>query len=71
MLEKIAQILRDYKENQELVITEGTEFEALELDSLDFVELIMKMEDEFSVSIDDEAEIKTVGELMKIIQSAA
>ena len=70
MLEKIAQILKDYKDNQELAITEQTTFAELELDSLDTVELVMNIEEEFSVTIEMSQDIKSVGDLMKIISAA-
>jgi acyl carrier protein len=70
MLEKIAEILKDYKGDQELVITEQTTFVELELDSLDTVELVMSIEEEFSVTIEMSEDIKSVGDLMKIISAA-
>jgi len=69
MLEKITQILRDYKDDQELEITEQASFAELGLDSLDTVELIMSIEDEFSVVIEVNEGIKTVGDLIRIIES--
>ena len=70
MLEKITKILRDYKGNDELAITEQTTFAELEFDSLDTVELIMNIEEEFSVTIEMSEDIKSVGDLMKIIGAA-
>ena len=70
MLEKIAQILKDYKDDRELVVTEKTTFAELELDSLDTVELVMNIEEEFSVAIEMSEDIKSVGDLMKIIGAA-
>ena len=70
MLEKITKILREYKGNDDLAVTEQTTFAELELDSLDTVELIMNIEEEFSVSIEMNENIKSVGDLMKIISAA-
>ena len=70
MLEKITKILRDYKGNDELTITEQTTFAELEFDSLDTVELIMNIEEEFSITIEMSEDIKSVGDLMKIIGAA-
>ena len=53
------------------MITESTTFEELEFDSLDIVELVMNIEEEFSVTIEMEASIKSVGDLMKVIESAS
>lgn len=68
MLEKIAKILREYKENDDLVITEDMTFEALELDSLDTAELIMNIEEDLDVTIEMDESIKTVGDLIKAIE---
>ena len=70
MLEKIANILRDYKENDELAVTEQTTFAELGLDSLDTVELVMNLEEEFSVTIEMSEDIKSVGDLMTVIGAA-
>ena len=69
MLEDIAKILRDYKDDQNLVITEGTTFEELSLDSLDVVELVMKIEEDFKVSIEMDEELKSVGKLVEAISA--
>ena len=69
MLEKITEILRDYKSDPELEVLEESTFTDMELDSLDTVELVMSLEEEFNVSIEMSEDIKTVGDLMKIIQS--
>lgn len=41
-------------------------------DSLDLVEILMSLEDEFNISIPDEkiSEIKTVGQIVEYIQNA-
>lgn len=70
MLEKIAELLRDYKGVPGLAVTEQTTFEELELDSLDMVELVMNLEEEFSVTIETSENIKSVGDLMKLVADA-
>jgi len=70
MLEKITEILRDYKSEPDLVVTEQSTFAEMELDSLDTVELVMSLEEEFSVTIEMSENIQTVGDLIKIIESA-
>ena len=70
MLEKIAEILRDYKGEPDLEITEQSTFADIELDSLDTVELIMNLEEEYSITIEMNENIKSVGDLIKIIESA-
>jgi len=70
MLEKITEILRDYKGDPDLAVTEQSTFSEMELDSLDTVELVMSLEEEFSVTIEMNENIQSVGDLIKIIQSA-
>ena len=70
MLKRIEKVLRDYKGNSELVITEATTFTELEFDSLDIVELIMNLEDEFGVTIEMNDSIQSVGDLMAAMENA-
>ncbi len=71
LLERIVDTLKEYTGKTELVITEDTSFEELEMDSLDIVELAMKIEDEFNVNIEMSENIKTVGDLLHIIEKAS
>jgi acyl carrier protein len=70
MLERIEKIFRDYRDDLEIEITEQTEFAQMGLDSLDLVELVMNMEEEFEVTIEMSADIKTIGDLMNVIKNA-
>jgi len=70
MLEKITEVLRDYKGDPDLKVTEQSTFSEMELDSLDTVELVMNLEEEFSVTIEMDENIQSVGDLMKIIKEA-
>ena len=70
MLDKITQILRDYKNDESLTVTEASTFEEMELDSLDFVQLVMDIEEAFEVTITLDSPIKTVAELMEVIKNA-
>ena len=69
MLERLIQIFKDYKADEDLVITGETAFKDLGLDSLDTVELIMNVEEEFGVTVPTDDPIKTVGDLLKIIEN--
>jgi acyl carrier protein len=71
LLERIVATLKEYTGKTEIVITEDTSFEDLEMDSLDIVELAMKIEDEFNVNIEMSENIKTVGDLLHIIEKAS
>ena len=67
MLEKIIKVIREYKGDETLVITEETLFADLGLDSLDIVELVMSLEEELSTSIEMNEDIATIGDLIKLI----
>ena len=72
LLEKVKAILSEQFDVEEDSITADTKIsEDLGADSLDVVDLLMSLEDEFEVEVpDDEIEnIKTVGELVKYIES--
>jgi acyl carrier protein len=71
LLERIVATLKDYTGKNDMNITEDTSFEDLEMDSLDIVELAMKIEDEFNVNIEMSENIKTVGDLLHIIEKAS
>jgi acyl carrier protein len=70
MLDKITKILRDYKSDDSLTVTEASTFEEMELDSLDLVQLVMDVEEAFEVTITLDSPIKTVAELMEVIKNA-
>lgn len=68
-LEKIITILAEYKEIEKDTINADTTFESINLDSLDIVEIMMKLEDELNVTIEINSDIKTVGKLAEYIDS--
>jgi acyl carrier protein len=67
MLEKIEKIFREHTGDDTLVITKDTTFDELGLDSLDTVELIMTLEEEFSITVDEDNPIKSIAELLALI----
>ena len=71
VLEKIKEILADQLDADIDTMTADTRIaEDLGADSLDVVELLMSIEDEYSVEIPDEAieSIKTIGDVVKYIE---
>ena len=68
--DKIAAIIADQLDMEESDITSESTFEDLGADSLDVVDVIMTLEDEFDIEIPDEAieGMKTVGELVKYVE---
>ena len=69
MFEKVAQILADYKDIDIAVIKPESNFADLEIDSLDTVELLMNFEEEFGVTLEVSEDLKTLGDLSKLIDS--
>ena len=73
MLEKITEIIVEQLNITGVEITEDTSLkDDLGADSLDLVEILMSLEEEFNISIPDEAipGIVTVGDLVKFIDNA-
>ena len=72
MLEKVAAIIREQLNQEDVEITEATRFkEDLEVDSLDLFELVMAFEEHFGVDIpaEDLEQLKTVGDVMSYVES--
>ena len=70
-LERTKKVVIDKLQRNEHEVTENTSFQDdLGADSLDVVELVMGLEDEFQIQIPDEdaEQIKTVGQAVKYIE---
>ncbi len=66
---KIAKLIADYKEmDVQDIHVDSLLQEDLELDSLDTVELMMSIEQEFDANIELEGEVKTVGDVVKLVE---
>ena len=68
-LEKVKELLAGHLEMDAAEISEATTFEDLGVDSLDAVEIMMEMEDEFGVEIKPAEAGKSVKELVAYIDS--
>lgn len=71
MFEKICEMLADKFDVDASTLTVDTKIkEDLQADSLDIVELMMDLEEEYGVTIPDEeaAKMVTIGDLMKYIE---
>lgn len=68
--EKVVDILVSAKDCDAEKITMESTWADLELDSLDTVELVMNLEDEFSISLEMNEDLKTVGDVVKAIDAA-
>ncbi|MDR0879901.1 MAG: acyl carrier protein [Clostridioides sp.] len=72
MFDKVVEIIVDQLGVEDKVITQETSLmKDLEADSLDAVEIIMALEDEFGIEIpDEEAEkFKTIGDIAKYVEA--
>ncbi|MBE7051236.1 MAG: acyl carrier protein [Ruminococcaceae bacterium] len=68
-LEKVKELLADHLEMDVAEITDETTFEDLGVDSLDTVEIMMEMEDEFDIEIKPAEVGKSVKELVAYIDA--
>ena len=66
--EKVAGVLAEYKGIEVSTIKAESTFAELEFDSLDVAEIAMKLEDEFSMTIELDASDKTVQDLVNRIE---
>ena len=66
-LERVKKVLVEYRDFDPKTITEKSAFAELGLDSLDTVDLVMKLQDEFKKDIPMDEGLKTVGDLVKLL----
>lgn len=71
MFEKIASYLASQMDIAAEDIKAETTFEALGIDSLDMVEMVMDLEEELGLELEMEEKITTVGELVAFVESKA
>ncbi|MHB1313994.1 MAG: acyl carrier protein [Christensenellales bacterium] len=68
LFKKVAEIIAEKMDMDVSEITMNSSFETMQIDSLDMVEIIMDLEEEFDVSIDTANDLKTVGDLVAFIE---
>jgi len=74
VFEKVAQLIADQFDLDAATVTEQTSFvDDLKADSLDVVELIMAIEEEFEIEIPDELleNVRTVGDVVGYLEANA
>ena len=67
--EQIEKIVSEYKDLEPGTLTPETTFQELELDSLDIVDMAMACEDAFGVTIEVSEDLKTLGDLLAIVEA--
>ena len=68
LFEKIAAIVAEHLDCDVEEIKQDSTFESLGIDSLDAVELVMKIEEELGVQMDLDRDLETVDELVKFVE---
>jgi len=66
-LERVANMIAEFRDIDAAAITGETTFEDLGFDSLDTVELVMAFEDKFGISIEVNQDLKTIGDVVDMI----
>jgi acyl carrier protein len=66
IFEKIKELLSELTDNKEITLDSG--FKDLGLDSLDIVDLIMQLEEEFGVELEMNDNLTNIGDLVKYIE---
>ena len=69
ILNKLQEILSETK-GEPVTLTMDTTFAELELDSLDQVDIVMQLEEAYNISLGENAQLSSVGELVKKIEEA-
>ncbi|HPO04817.1 MAG TPA: acyl carrier protein [Bacillota bacterium] len=68
---KIAALIAENKDMDISDITMETSFDDMELDSLDVIEVVMSIEEAFGITMEIDDSIKTVGDLVNLVESLA
>jgi acyl carrier protein len=66
--EKICEIIAEKMDIDASDILMESTFESLKIDSLDMVEIVMDIEEEFDISIEEAENLKTVADLVNFIE---
>ena len=70
MFEKVRDMIVEKLDIDPEIISMDSKFVDLKIDSLDMVEIVMDLEEEFDIEIENNEELKTVGDLVKFIDAS-
>ena len=68
IFERVVKVLVEAKDCDEAAVKMESTWAELELESLDTVELVMNLEDEFGVQLEMNESLKTVGDVVAAIE---
>ena len=68
LFDQIAEIVAEHLDCDKEEIKRDSTFEALGIDSLDAVELVMKLEESLDVQLDLDRDLATIDELVKFVE---
>lgn len=68
-LDKVLEVISEFVDVDPSTITLDTTIESLKIDSLDMVEIVMSLEEEYDIQIEEQGEIKKIGDLVQLIES--
>ncbi len=68
-MEQLEKIISEYKDIEPGSLTTATSFEELELDSLDLVDMAMTCEDTFGKTVEVSENLKTIGDLVVLVEA--
>ena len=69
-INKIIEVLKEYRDFDPASVTKETTFKSLGLHSLDTVDIVMKLEGEFGMEIPMSEELNSVGAVVNFIDKA-
>ena len=69
VFERVVNVLVDAKDCDADAVKMESTWKELELDSLDTVELVMNLEDEFEIELEMDESFKTVGDVVKYLEA--
>ena len=68
-LDTVLEVIAEFVDVDPADITLDTSIESLKIDSLDMVEIVMSLEEKYDIQIEEQGEIKKIGDLVELIES--
>jgi len=68
--DKVVELIADRRDLDVSTVTPETTFDELKLDSLDKAELVMTLEEIFGITIDSTEQMKTIGDVVVLVEKA-